>query len=226
MQYCQRIIMSTSRVSEITPLMCWHTKAGGNSVPFVGIWWVCCHDQMKAQNESTWYCCEPTCLCFLPLFDLDVCGLWPWPMGCISLKCGEWPQGDAYDIHTNATTKQFYTNIHESLVFYACISFKCPERVQGSTNIIGSFFVPPQQGYNVCTTPLGSRLQPLVICSSWQLFHHIPNRIPQGTLFPRTLFTACIHQCIYKALPYFTFQLPPPSREYWTTTFINITRKS
>ena len=32
-------------------------------------------------NEASWRWCEPTCLCLEPLFDVDQCDLWPWPLG-------------------------------------------------------------------------------------------------------------------------------------------------
>ncbi len=36
-------------------------------------------------KEATLHCCEPTCLCLGPLFNIDCCDLWPWPMWPLTL---------------------------------------------------------------------------------------------------------------------------------------------
>ena len=46
---------------------------------FIQYWYMhVCITSGKQYNEATWHCCEPTCLCLEPIFDLDSCDSCPW----------------------------------------------------------------------------------------------------------------------------------------------------
>ena len=43
-------------------------------------------EYFRRENETTWHCHEPTYLCLEPLFYLDPCDLWPWPVWPLTLR--------------------------------------------------------------------------------------------------------------------------------------------